>query len=127
MLYDPPALGRRLAEAMKAAGVRNTDLAEQCDVTVQAVGGWVRTGRIAYRHFPEICELLGCSIEWLATGKEPRPEASLAAAHLNPRTLRLLLKFQSLPRDSRVAIEMVVDFAIKSARWDERPRRRKTR
>jgi hypothetical protein len=126
MLYNPPALGRRLAEAMKAAGVRNTDLAKQCDVTDQAVRGWVRTGRIAYRHFPEICDLLKCSIEWLATGKEPRPEASLAAAHLNLRTLRLAWKFQSLPGHSRVAIEKVVDLATKSARWDER-QRRKTR
>ena len=111
---------------MKAARVRNAELAEECDVTVQAVGDWLRTGRIAYRHFPEICKLLDCSIEWLATGrKEPRPEAYVAAAHLDLASLRLITAIQSLPRESRAAVKKVVDSFVKSAPWDGQLERRK--
>ncbi|MGH8562740.1 MAG: hypothetical protein ACREXW_01115 [Gammaproteobacteria bacterium] len=94
------AVARRLAKAMKAAGIRNTELAERCDVTVQAVGGWLRTGRIAPRHFPDICMLVECTIEWLTTGKELSAEARAAAMDLDADTLRLARAIQSLaPRD----------------------------
>lgn len=84
-----PAVAQRLASAMKDAGIRNARLAKRCDISVQGVGEWLKTGRIAPRHFPEICNVVGCSIEWLTAGLD-----------LDPAMLRLAHVIQSLrPRD----------------------------
>lgn len=63
------AIAARLTEAMNAARVTNTALAEACDVTVQAVGDWKRTGKIARDQLPTICATIKRSSDWLVTGK----------------------------------------------------------
>lgn len=72
----PLAFGRRLHEAMKAAGVYNADLARAVGVTPTCIKNWL-TGRIPRAdQVPAICERLGVSMEWLLTGvTEPKAGA----------------------------------------------------
>lgn len=69
--------GNRLARAMKAAGVSNTDLADAAGVSLQAVGKWLKTGNIARARLPAVTARLGITADELlgtASGvSEPPP------------------------------------------------------
>lgn len=67
-------IAARLAHSMDDAGLTNTRLASACNVSVQAVGGWKRTGRINKKHFPTIARLTGKPVEWLMGGMAPPPD-----------------------------------------------------
>lgn len=72
-------MAERLATAMREAKVSNTALSQACDVSVQAVGNWKKTGRIDKRHLPKIAELTSKPIRYflqtdalaLLPGQEP--------------------------------------------------------
>ena len=119
MLYDTGrfAVARRLQSAMDAAKIKNVRIAEVCGVSEQAVGGWLKSGRIDEKHFAAICKAVNRSPEWLATGLEPD---SIAIAEA----------FQLMPPDLKPAFQKTADTFVKSAQlipWDEKTERRKTR
>ena len=62
-------LAARLREALRGSGVTNAKIAERCGVTVQAVTGWLRDGKIARRHIPTIAAATSRDIAWLMSGK----------------------------------------------------------
>lgn len=70
MLDDSPeAIAARLAEAIaKTPGVTNSTLAAACDVSVQAVTGWLKTGKIARDKIVPAARHLRCTTDWLLTG-----------------------------------------------------------
>jgi hypothetical protein len=117
VLYDTGrfAVARRLKSAMDALEIKNVRIAEVCDVSEQAVGGWLKTGRIDEEHFPAICKAINRSPVWLATGLEPE---SFAVAEA----------FQEMPQDLKPAFQKVADTFRKSAQlipWDEKTERRR--
>ena len=61
----------RLRVARAKAGVSSAEIARRCKVSPQAVSKWER-GLMCPRssHLLTICELCGCSLEWLMT-QEP--------------------------------------------------------
>jgi SOS-response transcriptional repressor LexA len=64
-------LAATLATAMAKAGVSNAQLARACGVSVQAITGWLRDGRIAKRHLPTISALLDCPLSMLLGEARP--------------------------------------------------------
>lgn len=73
---------------MDVAGLKNVDLSERTGVTLQGVGGWLKTGRIDPEHFPVIAKLINRSPTWLATGLEPESIAIAEAFQLMPPDLK---------------------------------------
>ena len=59
---------------MDQAGISNTQLANICNVSVQAVGGWKKTGRVNKKHLPTIANLTGVPVEWLMGGNAAPPD-----------------------------------------------------
>jgi len=63
-------LARRLDEAISSIGRGGkTRLAEKCNITPQAVNGWLKTGRIDKDHLVIVAELSHHDLNWLITGK----------------------------------------------------------
>lgn len=58
------AMAARLREAL-ACCASKTQVAEACGVTVQALTGWEKTGRVDKRHLPTIAKMSGKSLDWL--------------------------------------------------------------
>lgn len=60
-MLDAKELARRLRVAMETAKppVSSAKLAEECDVTPQAIHGWRLNGRVHKKHIPKIAELTG--------------------------------------------------------------------
>lgn len=60
-MLDAKELARRLRVAMDTAKppVSSAKLAEECDVTPQAIHGWRLNGRVHKKHIPKIAELTG--------------------------------------------------------------------
>ena len=65
-------IGDRLQTAMNEAKCKNTEMAVLTGVTLQAVGGWIKTGSIDRKHWPTICERLGVTLDWLMLGNQPK-------------------------------------------------------
>lgn len=65
------AIAQRLRQAMDAAEVTNGQLAEATGVTIQAVGDWLRTGKIGRDRLALISKKLRRSIDWLLMGESP--------------------------------------------------------
>jgi len=55
---------------MDQEGVTNKALADAVGVSIQAVGDWLRTGRIARDRLPGIATTVNRTIEWLLSGKD---------------------------------------------------------
>lgn len=63
-----PHIGDRIKSALKSRGLTNADLARACDVTPQAVGSWVKSGKIDKKHLPVIARICSTSLDWLMSG-----------------------------------------------------------
>lgn len=57
-------VAQRIRDAIRAAGMTNTDLAERLGVSVQAVGQWMKKGRIDKRHLPALAACTGKPVEY---------------------------------------------------------------
>jgi ribosome-binding protein aMBF1 (putative translation factor) len=67
--YGPMTWGKRIADARRAAGMTQEDLAERMNASQQAVASWeaqVNEPRLAI--FEAIAKITGTSPEWLAFG-----------------------------------------------------------
>lgn len=61
-------LASRLAYAIDRAGSK-ASIARACNVTEQAVTGWLKTGRVHRKHLPTIASMAGVRLEWLTWGE----------------------------------------------------------
>lgn len=60
---------------MKSANVTNAVLAEELGVSVQAVGGWLKTGKISACRLPGIAHRLGQTVDYMMGIAKPQPSA----------------------------------------------------
>lgn len=71
--FEAEAIGRRIAQARKEAGLRNQqELAELLGVTLRSVQGYEAGAVIPYAHFRRIEEITGKPLEWFLRG-DPEP------------------------------------------------------
>src|SRR3954471_9154086 len=73
--YTDPELGGRLAAAMRAVGMSQTQLAGELGVQTSTVSNWVNNARTPgdEEQLGRIGELLGASPAWLRAGTGPAP------------------------------------------------------
>jgi transcriptional regulator with XRE-family HTH domain len=62
----------RLAAAMKDAGVSQSELARECDVSPAAVHKWLNGSKLNADNLAKASRALGVREDWLRTGKLPR-------------------------------------------------------
>ena len=62
----------RLKEAIEESPPSQTEIANYCDVTVQSVGGWKRTGQISKDNLRKLSEITGYRYVWLRDGIGPK-------------------------------------------------------
>ncbi|MEC9482550.1 MAG: S24 family peptidase [Halomonas sp.] len=62
------ALASRLAYAFERIGSK-ASVARACEVTEQAVTGWLKTGRVHRKHLPTIAKMARVRLDWLAWGE----------------------------------------------------------
>jgi hypothetical protein len=93
-------LAATLKKAMEKEGVGNADLARACGVTVQAVTGWLKTGRLSKRHLPVISRLVKKSIPVLLGDTA----ANDLAPPLNDVELDLIVAFRELPTAAQIEL-----------------------
>ena len=55
---------------MIEAGISNTDLADRTDVSIQAVGFWLKTGKISKHRMARISAAVNRSVDWILTGHD---------------------------------------------------------
>lgn len=105
------AVATRLRVAMKEAGVANTTLAEAAGVSIQAVSGWLRTGKIARERIPVVAATVRCSVDWLLTGNEPieiREQGPAYKGGVYSRDEQGLIEtYRSLSPEDRVRLQKI--------------------
>lgn len=87
-LKVPQPLGELIALAIRESGLTQTATAAQLGVTPQAVGGWVKTGRIAKPMLAKLARLTGKPISFFLADAEQE---------LTPAEAQLLELFRELP------------------------------
>lgn len=112
--YSALAVAARLREAMDAEQITNTELANACDVTVQAVGNWRRTGKISREKIALVARTIRRTTDWLLTGEESptwavrdRPDAGSAQEETeegDPRKRAMLELWEKLTPEQRDAL-----------------------
>lgn len=81
----PKSIAARLEQAMDEEGIANTELADACDVSPQAVGGWKKTGMISRDKIVPVARTIRRSIDWLLTGRGPETASIDADYEFIPR------------------------------------------
>lgn len=90
-MLEKSDIANRLKSAMERERVSNSELAQLCGVSIQAVTGWLQTGRVSRKHFPAIAHRLRVSVPWLVTGQDETAETEMPQ-----RTRRLVDSFHLL-------------------------------
>ena len=69
MLSTSARLAAKFAHALAVSGIKQTTVALACDVSKQAVQGWLKTGRIDKKHLPKLAALTGFDLAWWLDGE----------------------------------------------------------
>lgn len=104
-------LGRRIAEARKAAGITQVELAQTLGVAQQTLAHYEGgVSRIAVALLPRVAEALGTSVEELL-GQAPKPGKRGPA----PKLSRQIQQIQALPRSKQRFVMQMLDAVIQQA------------
>lgn len=77
------ALANRLKEVIGNSSFSKAALARACDVSPQALTGWLNTGRIAKESLAAIANILNVDLDWLITGDGTSSTPSLTFIESN--------------------------------------------
>lgn len=86
MLSTAETIKKKLAEVI-ASGIKQTQIAQHCDVSKQAVQSWKNTGRIDKRHLQALSEVSGRPLTWwldMAEDPPAQPPPTLTAMERTP-------------------------------------------
>ena len=88
----------RITNLMKEQKITGKELCKRLGIVESNLVQW-KKGRDGYRlHLPEIAQILGCSVEYLITGKESQAEEFYRAYKQAPektqRGIRLILNIE---------------------------------
>jgi hypothetical protein len=121
MLTDQE-LATRIREAVTTCGASKPAIAKVLGVTVPAIDGWIKTGKIDYRRLPALANVTGVGLAYFF------PEAGTAeTANLTAPEWRAALMLRTIPESSRAAWFSTGHALGESGREPERqPRRAKT-
>lgn len=110
---DMSTYAERLAEARKASGMTQTELARAAGLKNQSIIGSLETGyRKSTSYTPALANALGVSALWLAEGKGPRTIADASGQPQTPPSTALTAAevsalWMALPEPRRAAIKPV--------------------
>lgn len=66
------SLAARITEAIEHGPAKQVRIAEYCDVAIQSVGAWKRSGQITRENLRKLSEITGYRYIWLKTGEGPK-------------------------------------------------------
>ncbi len=80
-------MAAKLAEAMKNPLIKPAELARACDMSIQAVQGWLKTGRIDKKHLPALAAATGRPLEWWLDAPAEKKSAPKVRSFVAKRAL----------------------------------------
>ena len=96
-------------------GLKDAEIAKKAGVTRSTFSDW-KNGRSTPKHekLIKIADVLGVSIEYLTTGKEPEYSIEMAAidvelSNMNDRLKEYALKLANLPKDKQEHVMSLID------------------
>ena len=99
-----PQITNRLADALRASGLTQAELARAVGLTRGSVNAWMqgRSQHIRAEHLFAVADTLGVEARWLATGKGPRDRQVLSQA-----AAELIADYQALDDDAKAAVRLL--------------------
>lgn len=111
-MLDKSDIGKRFAEECRRLRLSSARIAEKTGVTIQAVYGWIATGRIARKHHATF-KGLGIDVAYLLTGerREILPPQSVSDDNpkLSQSDLDLLAGYRTLTQELQTAVWDIID------------------
>lgn len=99
---DGPAVGKRIVQACRTAGITGRELAELLNVSERSVRDYASGETIPWRHFNRLEEIFGQPVEWWLHGRKPRDRAAEQARAEHREVMRALEQLAAAVRDLKV-------------------------
>lgn len=119
LVYKPnrDVIRTKLKRDMELRGHRPVDLANHCGVTIQAVHGWFKYGRISEKHLKMVARLFRRPLEWYLTDEaavqeEPGENFSSSGRPPSRESIEIAEKIDAMPAAKRAMLREVVDALI---------------
>jgi hypothetical protein len=114
---DLPPLAAKLQHVLDEGLVNATTIAAACGVTIQAVSGWKKTGRIAKEHLPVLATISGKPLEWWMSNLERPRKKSIS--EWDADTIQFAHAYQSLVAEERATYRAILMIAKKGVSDEE--------
>lgn len=122
MLNEPQSVRKRLRDAMRHVGMSNKGLSDAVGISIQGVGEWLRTGKIARDRIPAIVAAINAmaketgatpiTISWFMIGDTAtqRDKTMEGGAQVPGKEATALAQaIESLPEHQRAALRALID------------------
>lgn len=106
MLSTSAVVAQRLNEAFSASQLRQSDIAEACGVSRQAVKGWLNTGRIDKRHLSAVAALFQRDVEWFTSisgGDTSKPEEATSTGTPSPMARKVVEQLAFAAKENSIS------------------------
>lgn len=109
------SIGDRVKKAITDSGLTQSAVADHCDVSKQAVSGWIKTNTIDKQNLSKLCELTGADYDWVLTGKARQPEPTHGIKEgkgmytVTPDNIEFLSKLEQLDDTSRQQLSIFME------------------
>ena len=110
------SIGNRIKIAIKASGLTQSSVAEQCGVSKQAITGWIKNSSIDKKNLMQLSKITKTEFSWLLDGtKKGKPinpgesnGVSEKRAHYNQDETELLDNYRKLSPDNKARLTAIV-------------------
>lgn len=105
-------IGKLIASRLKALGKKQAWLAENAEVSINAVSKWTKSGKIARERIARVAELLEVSADELVAGEvkaESQPSSFMDMKATSAEEMRILTAFRLADERGQDQINSAVD------------------
>lgn len=112
-------IGKLIREGIDRKGLKQMDLANACNVSVQAVSKWLSESKVAKKHLPTISALLDIPLEKLLPSSNTALQQARAESHQHdtciPTTADISGRYDALTDAGRGYVDACIVRALEEA------------
>ena len=112
------SVGGRIEHIIKISGLSQSEIAEQCGVSKQAITGWIRKSSISKQNLLKLCSITDTRWEWVLTQQGEMMNRSQdehdqgvpnASASYSTESIEILQKIEQLSEADKARLSAILD------------------
>lgn len=111
------SLGKLIGDRLEELGHTQAWLAEEADVSENAVSKWIRTGKISRENLIKVAQILGLSLDKLGT-EENKTSPALELVYVDGQELHIITAYRESTPMGKALIRAAAESAPRAASLD---------